>query len=183
MVLDTVVTRARQNLALVVSNLGDHTAATAMLEQVITDSVGQGNQRFEAWTRIYLSMVSLAAGDYPTAAAEAELAAAAFAETPPARAGALAALARARIRQGRADALAAAQMAMTILETFSGIEEFESLVWLAMVEVTQASNSAEASRWSARARVRLLERAASITDPDLRASFLAVPENAALVTR
>jgi hypothetical protein len=31
--------------------------------------------------------------------------------------------------------------------------------------------------------VRLLERAASITDPDLRASFLAVPENAALVTR
>jgi tetratricopeptide (TPR) repeat protein len=179
MVLDTVVTRARQNLALVVSYNGDHATAIAMLEQVIAESAAQGNQRFEAWTRIYLSMVSLAAGDYSSAAAEAELAAAAFAETPPARAGALAALARARVRQGR-DGRAAAEMAMSILEMFSGIEEFESLVWLAMVEVARADGSPDASRWAARARVRIGERAASITDADLRASFLALPENAEL---
>lgn len=176
MELDTIATRARQNLAGVLAYGGDYAGAIAMLERVIAESAAQGNQRFEAWTRIYLACLSLAEGQYATAVTEAELAATAFAETPPARAGALAALARARHRQGRPDALAAAQLAMSILENFDGIEEFESLVWIALIE---ASGSREIAT---KAQRRLLARAESITDPEMRKRFLDnVPENAAIL--
>jgi eukaryotic-like serine/threonine-protein kinase len=180
--LEIVATRARQNLAVVLANRGHHREALELLERVIAETAQQGNQRFEAWTRIYLSCVSLATGDLETAAAEAELAATMFAETPPARAGALAALARARVRQARSDAVAPAQMAMSILEQFGGIEEFESLVWLALLEALRAARSPDVEAVARRARARLLARAEPIADPAARHLFLyGVPENALLL--
>lgn len=175
--LETVATRARQNLAVVYAHDGRFAAAIELLERVIEESHTQGNARFEGWTRIYLSNVAYEMGDFARAERDAQIAEAMFAETPPARAGALAALARARLRLG-GDALGPARAAMAILEEFHGIEEFESLVWLALIEVLTERGDPEALAVGERARARLEARAAAFTDPAVRARFLdGVPEN------
>lgn len=175
--LETVATRARQNLALVHAHAGRFQLAIELLERVIEESHAQGNARFEGWTRIYLSNVAHAMGDFARAEREAVLAESGFLETPPARAGALAALARARLRLG-GDAVTPARAAMAILEEFHGIEEFESLVWLALIEVLAETRDPEEPALVERARARLETRAAALTDPAIRARFLdAVPEN------
>jgi tetratricopeptide (TPR) repeat protein len=175
--LETVATRARQNLALVHAHAGRFATAIELLERVIDESTAQGNARFVGWTRIYLSNVAHAMGDYVRAELEALRAEGGLAETPPARAGALAALARARQRLG-GDAITPARAAMAILEEFHGIEEFESLVWLALIEVLTGRGDPEAQAVVERARARLDARAAQLADPAVRARFLdAVPEN------
>jgi hypothetical protein len=104
--------------------------------------------------------------------------------TPPARAGALAALASALLGQGRAvEALASAREATALLESLGGIEEFESLVSVALVEALVAAGEiAEARKAAAAARARLDARSIAIQDGARRASFLGrVPENARIV--
>lgn len=65
---------------------------------------------------------------------------------------------------------------MSILENFDGIEEFESLVWIALIE-TSASREV-----ATKAKRRLLARAESISDTAMRKRFLEnVPENAAIL--
>ena len=78
------------------------------------------------------------------------------------------------------EAAAAAREAMELLEELGGIDEGESLVRLVHAEALSASGDfAGARRMIATARERLLERAAKISDPAWRASFLErVPENA-----
>ena len=175
--LETVATRARQNLALVYAHGGRFEAAIELLERVIEESHAQGNARFEGWTRIYLSNIAYEMGDFARAEQDAQIAESMFSETPPARAGALAALARARLELG-GDAVTPARAAMAILEEFHGIEEFESLVWLALIEVLTARGDPEAPAVLERARARLDERAAPLADPAVRARFLdGVPEN------
>jgi hypothetical protein len=92
-------------------------------------------------------------------------------------------LARVRVAQGHTtDAVVAAAAAMAIVERFPGIEEFESLVWLALVEALVASGDrARAAETAARATERLAARAGYLGDPEMRARFVtAVPENARL---
>jgi eukaryotic-like serine/threonine-protein kinase len=182
--LSTVATRARQNLGLVRGARGETEQAIALLEQAIEESRAQGNVRFEGWTRVYLSNARYAAGDAKRAEDEAREAAELFSMTPPARAGALAARARALVAIGRVeDALDAATSAAEILRAFGGIEEFESLVRVALIEALRASGDVpRAAQVAAEAHERLLARANSIDDVAWRGSFLRqVTENARIL--
>jgi glutamate/tyrosine decarboxylase-like PLP-dependent enzyme/tetratricopeptide (TPR) repeat protein len=187
--LDVIATRARQNLALVLSISGELDRAEELARQVISESHSQGNVRFEGWTRIYLARILLARGKLEEAHAEAAHAAQMLEVTPPARAGALAVLACAAVLLGRGqEAELHARGALVIVESFGGIEEFESLVWLAAVRAAElAGDEARRSARLSQALARLEERAAAIEDAELRQSFLErVPENAelrALATR
>jgi eukaryotic-like serine/threonine-protein kinase len=182
--LSTVATRARQNLGLVCAARGELGAARQQLERVLSESRAQGNVRFEGWTCVYLSRVALARGELGAAEEHARAAAAIFADTPPARAGALAALALCQAGSGAIDAaLENAGEAMGVLRSFGGIEEFESLVRAAYVEALRAAGDEHAARVALReALERLNARAAAIDDPALRRSFLErVPDNRRLV--
>ncbi|MGK3990417.1 protein kinase [Sorangium sp. So ce136] len=183
--LRTIATRARQNLGRALAAQGQLDEALALSRQVILECRGHGNLRFEGGTRIYAALIAHAAGDFGAAEADARDAAELLQVVPPSRAGALAALARALTAQGRADeALAAAREASELLARYGGIEEFESLVLVAFVEAARSAGDHEVARAAAaRARDRLLARAAAIPEPALRESFLhRVRENAMLLS-
>ncbi|MGK3966474.1 protein kinase [Sorangium sp. So ce118] len=183
--LRTVATRARQNLGRALAARGQLDEALALSRQVILECRGHGNLRLEGGTRIYAALVAHAAGDFGAAEADARDAAELLQVVPPSRAGALAALARALTAQGRADeALAAAREASELLARYGGIEGFESLVLVAFVEAARSAGDHEVARAAAaRARDRLLARAAAIPEPALRESFLhRVRENAMLLS-
>jgi hypothetical protein len=85
------------------------------------------------------------------------------------------------VAEGRAaDALAAAEEAVALLEERGSVEEDEALVRLAHAEALWALGRQPAAVATIdRARRHLLERAAKISGESLRASFLErVPENA-----
>ncbi|MGE0784296.1 MAG: pyridoxal-dependent decarboxylase [Sandaracinaceae bacterium] len=196
----TVQNRASQNLGLLMTYEGRFDDAVALLERVVRDSHAHGNVRFEGWSRIYLSRALLGAGLtaksdaehdrwIDRALAEASEAARLLEVTPPARAGALAMLALthlAAIGRDRASSFREAEIhargALAVLETFGGIEEFESLVWLAAVQTARAAGDLHTARERVRAAIaRLHERTEAIPDPDVRTSFLTrVQENAEL---
>ncbi|AUX29200.1 MULTISPECIES: serine/threonine-protein kinase [Sorangium] len=183
--LRTVATRARQNLGRVLAASGRLDDALALSRQAILEARAQGNLRFEGGTRIYAALIAHAAGDFAAAESDARDAAELLQVVPPARAGALAALARALAAQGRADAaLSAAREAEGILARYGGIEDFESLVLVAVVEAARAAGDVEGARAAAaRGRDRLLARAAEIPEPAQRESFLhRVRENAMLLS-
>jgi eukaryotic-like serine/threonine-protein kinase len=173
--LTTVAIRARQNLGLVCAADRRFGEAKALFEDVIRACREQANARFEGWTRVYLARLLEEAGDAEGAEGEARAAAEILARTPPARAGALAALSRALRAQGRAEeAFAAAAEAMEVLSSFGSIEEFETLVRLSFAEAAHAAGRTEAAALAlGEARDRLHQRARSIADAELRASFLA----------
>jgi len=172
--LPNVETRAHQNLALIVAAEHDFAKAIELADRVVTEAKSRGDDRFEAWTRIYLSRFAYSAGDFGRAKREAEQALANLAGSPPALAGALAALALALVALGEpGEAALKAREASAILKKYDGIEEFESLVWLAVIRAARARDEHElADGLSARAAKRLSERAAPILDAELRRSFL-----------
>ncbi|AUX39777.1 uncharacterized protein SOCE26_011720 [Sorangium cellulosum] len=183
--LRTVATRSRQHLGLVLAARGQLDEALALTRQVILECRGQGDLRLEGGTRVHAALIAHAAGDFGAAESDARDAAEILQVMPPSRAGALAALARALTAQGRPDeALAAAREAEGILARHGGIDAFESLVFVALVEAARAAGDADgACAAAARARDRLLARAAAITDPSVRESFLhRVRENAMLLS-
>ncbi|WP_438027324.1 protein kinase domain-containing protein [Sorangium sp. So ce233] len=183
--LRAVATRARQNLGRVLAARGQLDEALALARQVILECRGQGNLRFEGGARVHAALIAHAAGDFRAAESDARGAAELLEVAPPSRAGALAALARALTAQGRVDeALAAAREASELLARHGGIEEFESLVLVAFVEAARSAGDLEGARAAAaRARGRLLARAAAIPEPALRESFLhRVRENAMLLS-
>jgi len=182
--LSSVAARARQNLGLVHAARGELERARTLEAEVVETSAAQGNVRFEAWSRIYLSSILLRADDPIAAESEAHNAAELLRTTPPARAGALAALARALTAQGRAhEALPHAREAMEILDSLGGIEEFELSVRLAHAEALQASGEEEAAKKAVLdARARILRVAESLRDPIWRQSYLqAIAENARIL--
>ncbi|WP_437738763.1 protein kinase domain-containing protein [Sorangium sp. So ce1335] len=183
--LRAVATRARQHLGRVLAARGQLDEALALARQVILECRGQGNLRLEGVARVYAALVAHAAGDFRAAESDARGAAELLQEAPPSRAGALAALARALTAQGDVEeALAAAREASDLLARHGGIESFESLVLVASVEAARAAGDHERARdAAARARGRLIARAAAIPEPALRESFLLrVRENAMLLS-
>ncbi|WP_437781853.1 protein kinase domain-containing protein [Sorangium sp. So ce1097] len=183
--LRAVATRARQHLGRVLAARGQLDEALALARQVILECRGQGDLRVEGSARVHAALVAHAAGDFRAAESDARDAAELLQGGPPSRAGALAALARALTAQGRVDAaLDAAREASGLLARHGGIEEFESLVLVAAVEAARSAGDLESARdAAARARGRLLARAAAIPEPALRASFLhRVRENAMLLS-
>ncbi len=181
--LPTVETRAQQNLSLVLAAEGRLEQAMALADAVVADAHARGDERFEGWTRIYLSRFALELGDPRRALAEAELACAVLTASPPAYAGALAARSLALLgSEAVEEADLAAREAAAILAEYDGIEEFEALVMLAELSAACATaDGARARALAAAAKARLVLRAQAISDPELRRSFLqAVRDNVEL---
>jgi hypothetical protein len=141
----------------------------------------QGEARLEGASRLYLALVLLGQGELEAAEREAREAIRRTENVPPVQAhafGVLAIVALARKRPH--DALEAARTGVAALDSLGNIEEGEEMVRLVYAEALDACGDHAAAREAiARARGRLMERAATIRDPKLREGFLThVPENA-----
>jgi serine/threonine protein kinase/tetratricopeptide (TPR) repeat protein len=173
---------AHHNLGLALARQGKLVEARALEEEAVREFAAQGDGRLEMASRIYLAEILILAGDLPAADAMLKsLITDAGDGSSPTKAYALACLARTRVRQGLADeAMTHAQAAMAMLEEMGGVDEGEAMIRLAHVEgLLGVGRDDEAKAALTRARDRLLDRAALIRSPELRASFLErVPENA-----
>jgi tetratricopeptide (TPR) repeat protein len=138
-----------------------------------------GDRRMEIGSRNYLARILTQLGDLPAAAAEARAALALIDDAGEVKISALATLARTQIALGRpADAVVTARAAMDLFEAFGSMEEGESFVRLVWVEALFAAGRRSEARDAARdARMAVLRRAATITDPPWQRSFLALPDN------
>lgn len=150
---------------------GDLRRARAELDVVIASAAG--SPRLVASARNYLAYAALESGAPEIALVEAR-AAIGLAVPPSVRASSLALLARALVRLGETTAaLVAARDANDLAASLPNVEEFDAVVRLALAEVLdRAGYHEEAREVIARARDRLLQRAARIDDPVRRDSFL-----------
>ncbi|UQA60687.1 serine/threonine-protein kinase PknK [Polyangium aurulentum] len=136
--------------------------------------------RVQANAHICLARIALAAGDLEGAEREARAAVAVNGSPPAARVYAKGLLGLVLVRRGRAaEGRVFTQEAVTLLDLLKGADECAALVRLAHVEALAALEPTKARAALASARASLLARAAKISDPDWRTSFLQrVPENA-----
>ena len=180
---------AAHNLGLALARLGQLDEAKKLEENAAAVFEAEDNHRIAAGARAYLATIHLLAGDVSAAEREARRAIAIGTSAPSVRALAYATLADALLAaKDIAGAVAAAREAMRILDEIGGVDEGDTLLRLVYARALDASgDAASAHDVIVDARTRLLERAAKITDPALRSSFLErVPENAdtlALATR
>jgi len=177
--LSNVVATAKHNLGRAVQHRGALQEALAIETEAFDAFHAHGDRRLEGAARVYLSYILFELGDLTRA--ESELRIAVETAQPPMRPQILASLARVVLAAGRgSEALAAAHEAMSTLDALGGVEEGESLVRLVLAEALDATGNLDAARAATRsAYARLLERAAKISDPEWRKSFLErVPENA-----
>ena len=132
----------------------------------------QGDRRLEGAARLYAAYIYVELDD--RARAEAELRTALATAQRPMMPQILATLARVALLDGRPDeSVALARDAMAALEEVGVIEEGEALVRLMFAEALAATGDRDGARAAAHvARDRLLARAARITDPAWRDSFL-----------
>ncbi len=179
--LPAVAGLAKHNLGLALARRGALAQARACEQEAIASASSYGHLRMVCGARLYLALILCEEGSLDAAEAEVTAALEASSAAPLLRPKALAALARILLVRGDvAAALARAREAVTALEALETIEEGESLVRLVYAEALHAGGDAGAAAAAiATARDRLLERAAKISEPEGRASFLAgVPDNA-----
>ncbi|MEO8704370.1 MAG: protein kinase [Kofleriaceae bacterium] len=177
-----VVATAKHNLGRALQRRGSLDEALAVETEAFEMFHDHGDRRLAGATRIYLSYILLDRGDVDRA--ETELRLAYETAQAPVRPQILASLARVLLVRGRlVEAVAAARDAAAALAQIGGVEEGEALVRLMLAEALVATGDRAAGLAAARAAyARLLERAARISDPDWRRSFLErVPENARTV--
>jgi tetratricopeptide (TPR) repeat protein len=180
--LANVASTAQHNLGLTLARRGLFDEALDVEGAAAASFHRSGNRRMEGASREYLAFIRLWSGDAAGAEREALCALEVARAEPPLplnEAESLAIYAQTLLAQGRVDeAHKAAHEALLILEALGGIDDGESLIRLTWAEALLAKGEpARAALLSA--RTRLLGRAARITDPSMRASFLEnVPENA-----
>jgi ATP/maltotriose-dependent transcriptional regulator MalT len=156
----------------------------AALAPALRLAVAQRHRKLECACRVYLAILFLRGNEAESAEREARAAAQIPDLTSSPRALALAVLGRVLLTRRRAaEALAVTEQAMRLLEGHAGAEEGESMIHLAHVEALFENGRVPEARAVAHsARARLLARAAKITDPALRESFLQrVADNARLL--
>jgi eukaryotic-like serine/threonine-protein kinase len=171
----------QHNLGRVRARRGDLIEGERLERAALSSFVAQGEPRLEGLTRTYLSEIALLAGDAVEAERQAVRALTALRSAPNARIQAMGALARAYLVQGRAaDALAVARQAAAQLDELGTVDEGDAEVRLACAESLAAAGHPDEARQAIRlARLRLLERAERIGDPDHRQHFLAdIPAHA-----
>jgi tetratricopeptide (TPR) repeat protein len=177
--LQNVVATAKHNLGRALQHQGRIDEALVVETDALEAFATQGDRRLEAAARTYLASILATRGDL--SAAEAQQRQALVTVQAASRPGLLAELASVLLRQGRAgEASIAAREAHDLLDALGGVEEGESAVRLMLAETLHAIGDEPRAREAIeRARDRLLERAARITDPTWRTSFLQnLPENA-----
>ncbi|APR79789.1 Adenylate cyclase [Minicystis rosea] len=175
-----ITVRAQNNLGHVLGRLGRLDEARAVEERAIEGCVAQGDPRLESASRLYLAEILWLAADRDGAEREARAALALSSTAPGARARALGLLGRILLDAGRAaEALAPAEDAARLLDALGRIDEGESSIRLALAEALAATGDAARAREAITlAATRVHARAATVSDPARRASFLAIPENA-----
>ncbi|MBK8257334.1 MAG: hypothetical protein IPK82_32250 [Polyangiaceae bacterium] len=187
---------ARHNLGLARAHLGAFEEARALESEALRELKAQGDVRQVTPAQVYLSTIQLFAGDFD-GAEETARAAVGSAAAPAAKCLASATLARvhlARIsnpppgqrsasERDIREALMAAHDAKRLLDQTGGIDEGEALVRVVYAEALAHAGDHDAARAAiAEAFARLSARAAALSDPEMRASFLErVPENARTV--
>lgn len=189
--LDTAETmRLAYVAALAAHNLGLALARTGNIDEARDVEFGaadsfraQGNTRLEAASRNYLALIEVEAGDLERAEQEAMAAAQLLPRGQPVRAHALATLAFVILRRDPARSVEALQHADEAMETLRAVKMMDAgdaIIRLAYVEALRAcGRNDDASQALADAREHLLARAATISIPARRESFLRrVPENA-----
>jgi hypothetical protein len=180
--LRDLVAGARHNLGIALARTGAMEEARTMETAAVRASVAQRNRRLESGCRTYLATILLLSDDLAGAEREARAAVEILSVAPPMRAHALGTLAQVLRAQRRpAEALAAAEEAMKLMHSVTGVEEGESLIRLAYAEAL-IDNGRDARGAVAVAADRLRQRAARISDPAWRQSFLErVPDNARIL--
>jgi tetratricopeptide (TPR) repeat protein len=175
----SVVATAKHNLGRALQHQGRLDEAVAVETEAIELFAAQGDRRLETASRCYLANMLAMRGQLRTAE---ELLRQGLQTTQAAwRPGLLADLASVLLRQGDLhEALVVAREGHDLLESLGGVEEGESQIRLMLAEALRAAGEPDTARAAIdRARERLLARAAKITDPEWRTSFLEnLPENA-----
>jgi eukaryotic-like serine/threonine-protein kinase len=180
--LDHVVAASLHNLGLVYAQLRRFEQAVSAETHALETFVAQNDRRLEGAALAYLARIHELAGQLDAAASAATRAIELLSDVArPIVPLALATLAAVRRKQGRREeAFEAASRAMRALESIGAVETGESLVRLEHAHALATAGAAERARAAlAAARARVIERARTIADPELRRCFLeAVPENA-----
>lgn len=141
----------------------------------------RGHRRLECGRWRYLALVQCLAGALDAAESAARESLACSVPGTPQQVEALAVMAHVLLLKGRnIEALDHAREAMALLDALSALEEGESLVRLVYAEALRHAGDRDVARGAiASARDRLLARAARISNPEWRQSFLEnVPDNA-----
>jgi tetratricopeptide (TPR) repeat protein len=179
--LESVSAAAKQNLGLALTHLGKHEEARQVEEDSIEAFRLQKRPRMEDGSSIYLAHV-LARGGHLDEALEIAVRITSRDDLSPTfRAYALAVLAHVRLlRDENEAALEAARAAHDQLEGLKSVDEGESMIRLVWAEALYANGREDEARLAiASAERRLEDRAARMTNPAIRESFLTqVPENA-----
>jgi eukaryotic-like serine/threonine-protein kinase len=178
--LPTLVAVALVNLGPVLAQRGENAGALASVRDALAIYLAQGNKRMICAARSYLAMILTRAGEFEAAEREATLLIEELDPAPSYLANALTTLADIHLAQHRPDdALRHAERAFALLADVD-IEVGDARVRLIHAEALHAAGALEAARRAiAEAQARLLARAAKISNPALRESFLGrVPENA-----
>lgn len=173
-------------LAMAALRGGDASRAAELEESVKSFFAEHRSARYEGGASSWLALARLALGDTDRAHEAAVRAVALLVEIPPARALGLAILARVDLARGDVTAaLGASEQALELALRPAGVDSGEVLVWLVRVAALErAGRTGEAAVVASRAKARLLARAARISRPDWRQSFLTrVPENAQMLAK
>jgi tetratricopeptide (TPR) repeat protein len=175
--LHNVVATAKHNLGRALQHRGLLDEALVVETEAAETFRAHGDRRLECAARVYLGNILFARADLDRA--EDQLRLALDLAPGPLRPPTLANLARLLLARDRpAEALDAAREANIGLEALGSVEEGEALIRLVLARSLEATGDRAAAKVVLqRARDRVLERAASITDPAWRKSFLErVPE-------
>lgn len=171
---------SRQHLTMVLLRLGRPEEAIDFGSQALSIALRGGDTFIAGSTRVYFALALALQQDLENAAAQLVEATRELGQDSASDALSTAELARVRLLQGRnAEALSHATTAMSIVAESGVAEEGDAIIRLAYVEALfameqrPAAVAALASAWK-----RVADRAALVTDPELRRSFLErVPEH------
>jgi tetratricopeptide (TPR) repeat protein len=183
--LNNVIADAKHNLGYTLARREQLAEAKVFEQEALEAFRARRDRRMEGGSCVYLALICAMANDLAGAEAHARAGLDVLTTTPPMRVYALAVLAHVHLLAGRADeALRVAKESIELLGSLAAVEAGESLIRLVYAEALRATGDRDAARAAIRdARDRLLERAAKVSDPARRASFLErVPENARTLT-
>lgn len=172
---------ALENLGGVLHRLGKLEQAEKVFQEALALFAEQKNRRMEGHCRKQLGLLLVEMAQAEQAFEEIMHASQLLSAFPPLVPATLAAGARALMALGRGDdAVLMARDAAAMLAAQKSVEEGEASIRLTLAEVLDAAGEGEAARAAiAAARDHLLAKAAKITNPELRSSFLtSVRENA-----
>ncbi len=184
--LYNAVPYAKHNLGLVLARLGRFDEAKRFEAEALAAFRDAGDKRMEIACRIYAAVIAGAEGDHAASVMGAGAVASDLTAPAPLRIAAFAALAEARLGRGEtALALTAAREGMSLLASAKELEEGDAKMRLVHAEALYAAGDRrEAIARIVEAKEKLLVRAAEVSEPKLRESFLGrVPENARTLAR